>query len=255
MTLVENTDYIDKTMTSAEGKWLHSKIADLPERARYAAYSSIRSLNWSSHINKELTKIPSQYMSLHATEEAVVCLVETAKYHGINLAKKINTRVHIDKSIISILAQNTINIFDKFNPAISIHKELDILCMRITINGKQIHNEASLKFFNFNDEKNNNTLFDEILNLYKNLEDLKKYINESQEARNNIMYSSKTGLPTGFENHESCLRRETNLSLALIWASIDLTKYTGENIFVSQFFETAVEILNTFEAKPSAAQS
>lgn len=85
-------------------------------------------------------------MALHATEEAVSCLVETAKYHGISDAKNINTRDHKDKTIVSILAQNTINIFQRFSPAIALHKEENILIMRINVDNKNVHNEASLKF-------------------------------------------------------------------------------------------------------------
>lgn len=95
----------------------------------------------------------------------------------------------------------------------------------------------------------------EVLNLYKDLEDLKNYIKRHQESRNNIMYSNKYGLPTGFEDHDSCLRRETNLSLALIWASIDLTKYKDDNIFVKQFFETATEISKMFKKQAACPHS
>lgn len=79
---------IDPIMMSPVGSWIRGKIDTLPTRACFNASNSIRSLEWSNKILNAGLNIPANFFSLHATEEASVCLMYTLRELGYKDSEK-----------------------------------------------------------------------------------------------------------------------------------------------------------------------
>jgi hypothetical protein len=54
------------------------------------------------------------------------------------------------------------------------------------------------------------------------LEELQAEVKKVAEARNALLYATNTGIQTGFIDPQASLLRETQLSLGLIWAAVDM---------------------------------
>lgn len=65
---------IDDIMQKETAVWINHEIADLPDRAKFRASSSMRSLKWANDIFDADIPIPACFCALHATEEAKAAL-------------------------------------------------------------------------------------------------------------------------------------------------------------------------------------
>lgn len=240
--------YIDRFMAHDAAKWIHNNIHTLPDRASYAASSAIRSLNWANTIDKINLKIPAQYCALHATEEAVACLIHVLKVKEYQKSDNINIKDHEDKSTISIVSQGLINIFKEYEIQFAYSDTEDQIIIKTTFNGKLKYDTASLEYFSFSIE-NGNSMISDINEYFGNFDNLANQIQISRNARNKIFYADKDGYPTGFDDHKKCLEREVNLTIAMIWASINIFNTNEKMKIVEQFLDTSTHIISTMNSK------
>ena len=86
--------------------------------------------------------------------------------------------------------------------------------------------------------------YDELVNMFGDVAELRKAVKVGQEARNAIFYASSDGYPTGFDDPSESLARECQLTLGLIWGAIDLTRNEGQRIpFIEQALATANRVI------------
>lgn len=70
------------------------------------------------------------------------------------------------------------------------------------------------------------------------IEDLQAEVRKVAEARNDLLYATNTGVQTGFKSPEASLFRETQLSLGLIWATVDMYMNPDQDRpFINQVLE------------------
>ena len=248
---------IDQIMRLEAARWINEKIKELPDSAKYRAASAIRSLQWADANYKAGLPIPAAYFALHATEESVASFICCAKACGYGDDANINLMDHQAKATVSLLAQKVSNLLASFELAIAIQPENDALVARFIVDGEVQYAEASTKLFHFTDGKVGDpkpNFFDEINAEFGQTGELKKAVIDGQEARNIILYATNTGLPTGFVDPQASLRRECQLTLGLIWATIDVNRNSdGQIAFVAQALRTANMVIAEVKVKKSCA--
>ena len=225
----------DDIMAHDVTKSVTGSIEELPNRGKFRAYSSIRALNWASTINSLCVQypdshlhIPACYCALHATEEAVAAFISTAKEGGYGDDAKINLRDHKAKSVISLIAQKTSNFLHTYKPEIGYDSDMDSIILRIIDpndpNEKFHYVKASTDLISIDDKvgQKTNEFYDYFIAAIGGKSELKSEVENLQNARNKVFYATKTGLPSGFEDSTIVLNREVQISLGLIWASIDI---------------------------------
>jgi hypothetical protein len=223
---------IDKIMSEEAAKWVNLKIEELPDRAKFRAYNSIRSLNWANTIFYEADlPIPACYCAMHATEEAIAAFISSAKESGYGDDAKINIKDHQAKATISLLSQKLSNILSKYSPAVAHEPKSDTLVARLSCNGELIYHPASVHLIHFRDSKDHvaENFFDDVVKMFdSDIGSLRNAVLNIQEARNGMFYADSCGYPSGFDAPEQSLERECQISLGLIWASIDIHRSKGE---------------------------
>ncbi|MBL1405714.1 MAG: hypothetical protein COC00_006995 [Rhizobiales bacterium] len=243
---------IDKIMQRDIALWICDQIKDLPDRAKYCAYNSVRSLEWANNIFEAGLPIPASYCALHATEEAVAAFIYCAKECGYGDIANINTKDHAEKATISLFAEKITKILKDYNVAIAFNKNNNTLTVKFEIDSKVYYQEATTKLFSFRDDNQDQSqnFYNEFIKMFSDTEELKNSILSGQEARVKIFYATKTGLPTGFLKPEPQLERECQLSLGLIWAAVDIKNHKGEIIpFIDQALRTANMVIAEFKSK------
>jgi hypothetical protein len=244
---------IEKITGSDAARWINEKIDDLPDRGKFRAASALRSLQWASRNYDGGMPIPAAYFALHATEEAVAAFVSCAKVCGYGEDAKINLKDHREKAVISLLTQKISSLLANYSVGIALDPKNDKLISRFTVDGTIQYREASTKIFSFIDTVSGNIKTDfleEFTATFSDTAELKNSLEKGQEARNIILYATSSGLPTGFVDTEASLKRESQLTLGLIWASIDVTRNKGEFIpFISQYFRTANRLIAEIKSK------
>lgn len=240
-------------------KWINRKIEDLPDSGKFRASSAIRSLQWASRNHESGMPIPATYFALHATEEAVATFVSCAKERGYGDDAKINLRDHKAKAAVSLLAQKTSNFLADFSVGVAFDPSSDNLVARFTVDDKVHYQPATTNLFHFTQEKDGDRkqdFRDEIIEAFGGVEDLKQAVIRGQEVRNEILYATREGMPTGFHEPELSLRRECQLTLGLIWAAIDITRSeSGSIAFVAQALRTATLVINDMSLKNHRSRS
>lgn len=221
---------IDGIMGHDPAKWVVDKINELPNRAKYRAHNSVRFLTWASRIYEIGLPVPACYCALRASEEAVASFVSTAKISGYGDDAKINIRDHQAKATVSLLMERTVNVLCEYKPAVSCHPTEDTLLARITRDGEQIINVASVKIAHFLDGDGNisGDFYDDLVSSFGDASKLREAVLRAQSIRNKIFYADDKGIPTGFNTPEGLLARECQISLGLIWISIDINRNKGD---------------------------
>lgn len=244
---------IDQIMQLEAARWISEKINELPDSAQFRAASAIRSLQWADANYEAGMHIPAAYFALHATEEAIASFICCAKACGYGDDAKINLRDHQAKATISLLAQRLSHLLAAYQLAIAVQPDNDMLVARFTVDDEVRYAEASTNLFHFTDGKVGDRkpdFLDEIVREFAEIGELKKAVNDGQEARNIILYATDIGLPTGFLDPQVSLRRECQLSLGLIWAAIDVARNRDVTIaFVAQALRTANMVIAEVKAK------
>jgi hypothetical protein len=237
---------IDEIMRKDISTWINSQIIALPDRGKFRASSAFRSLQWANGIFDAGMPIPACFCALHATEEAVAAFVSCAKECGYDEAKKINIKDHMAKATVSLLAQKVSGILFHYQVAVALNVETQALAARYSVDGETHFNEASTKLFHFRDHEAQimPDFYDELVNMFGDVAELKKAVKIGQEARNAIFYASSDSYPTGFDDPSESLTRECQLTLGLIWGAIDLTKNADQKIpFIEQTLVTANRVI------------
>ncbi|MGV6849355.1 MAG: hypothetical protein ACWA5A_13360 [Marinibacterium sp.] len=237
---------IDEIMQKEHSMWINGQIIALPDRGKFRAASAWRSLQWANGIFDAGMPIPACFCALHATEEAVAAFVSCAKECGYDEAKKINIKDHMAKATVSLLAQKVSGILLPYHVAVALNPETQTLVTRYIVDGETHYNEASTKLFYFHDHEAQLVpdFFDELVNMFGDVDELKKAVKVGQEARNAIFYASSDSYPTGFDDPRESLARECQLTLGLIWGAIDMTKNVGQKIpFIEQALATANRVI------------
>jgi len=118
----------------------------------------------------------------------------------------------------------------QYSPAVALDPTNDSLVARLSHNGEYVYNVASVHMIHFRDadDKISEDFFCELVKMFGDIQELKNAISTGQNARNKIFYADSAGYPTGFENPEHSLERECQISLGLIWASVDIHRRKGE---------------------------
>lgn len=234
---------IDEIMQLKTAVWIDNQKDELPDRAKFRAFSAIRSLLWADRIFDAGMPIPACFCALHATEEAVAAFVSCAKQCGYSDAKSINIKDHAAKYTVSLMAQKISSILLQYQVAIAHNPNTESLAARYVVDGQTLHKEASMKLIHYHDGqgKISPDFYNELVDMFDDVTALKKAVKKGQEARNNIFYATSTGYPSGFDKPEESLARECRISLGLIWAALDIKKNKGETI---PFFEQALKTAN-----------
>lgn len=245
---------IDRIMETESAKWINDQLEHLPERAKYRASSSIRSLFWANRIYYETgLPIPACYCALHATEEAVSAFVSCAKECGYgDDAKNINIKDHAAKATVSLLAQKITNFLAEFQPASALNPKTNRLTARVTVDGDVRYYDEPLKFLHYGPSQDviANDYYDKLICSFSDISGLKAAVKQVQESRNGIFYADKNGIPMGFDEPEASLERECQLTLGLLWVSIEIQRCKGENIpFVVQSLRTANRVIDELKRK------
>jgi hypothetical protein len=215
---------IDTILDQDMARWVVNRIADLEGRSKYCAHNSIRFLKWADEIFPT-SHIVSSFCALHATEEAVAAFISAAKNCGYSDdAKKVNLHDHRAKALVSILVQRLSMLAGQGKLAISVSPSARSLALRIPMNDSYHYGELHLSNFHIRHDQEAEEASPDLVLLgdMPNLDELRHEVESGKEARNLLLYASDRGYPSGFSEPDASLRREAQISLALIWAAIDL---------------------------------
>jgi len=241
---------IDGLLESEAAQWIVGQIDNLPNRAKFRAFNSLRSLQWASRIYDAGMPIPACFCALHATEEAVASFVSCAKVSGYSAAKQINIHDHRAKSVVSLMAQKVSEMMAEFKLAVAVDKKTDTLALRFMIEGVAHYRNASASVFHFRDEQENflTDFYEELVGTFENIDALRNAVERGQIARNEIFYASSNGYPSGFVYPEASLKRECQISIGLIWAALDVDANKSKLIpLIQQSIQTTNLVIAQFQ--------
>ncbi len=140
----------------------------------------------------------------------------------------------------------------QYKVAVGFDPRTDALAVRYALDGKTLFNEASTKLFHFHDGQGSirPDFYEELVNMFGDVDELKAAVKIGQEARNEIFYATSAGYPTGFNKPEESLGRECQISLGLIWAALDMKANENELIpFIVQALQTANIVIAELKKK------
>lgn len=227
------------TLDHELASWIIEKIGELEGRSKFCAHNAIRFLHWANE-TIETSHIVSSFCAMHATEEAVAAFISAAKAYGHGeFAKKINLHDHLSKALVSILAQRISILASKGKLAVAVHMSGDHLALRIP-KGKDGYHFGHLHLSSFRIGQSTERDIKEhtLLGDLPPLEELRKEVAKGADMRNKLLYASNKGFPSEDIDAEASLKRETQLSLGLIWAAVDLRyEHDQEVPFVRDILE------------------
>jgi len=231
-------------------QWVIKKIEKLDERAKYSSFNSIRFLNWSN-TSFNASPIVASFCAMHATEEAVAAFISAAHTQNHKTqGNKINWRNHKGKALVSIFAQRISLLLAQGNLSIAIHPSQDILAYRAPTDAGYHYGALHLSSFSLSNDGREASDF--------SLGDTPSFYDVATEAtriaklRNELLYATETGYPTGFDNPEYEIARNTALSIGLIWAAVDMYMHPDQNrLIVDQVLSGMADVIDQKNGKSS----
>lgn len=217
------TSNLSEILEHDVSRWVVDSVSKLEAgRAKFCSVNSLRFLRWASEIF-EISPIVASFCALNATEEAVAAFIASAKKHGHKkLAKQVNLHDHQSKALVSVFAQRCSLAAKQGRLAIAVNQNRDMLAFRLPDESGDRYGPLHLSSFRI--YPNIETAGDGLIPLgdMPLVEDLQEEVRRVAEARNQLLYATNTGIQTGFKSPQASLVRETQLSLGLIWATVDI---------------------------------
>lgn len=227
-------------------KWIGSNIDHLNGRDKFCALNAIRFLVWADEIF-EISPIVASFCAVHATEEAVVSFISAAKKSGHEkYAKSVNLRSHPNKALVSILANRLANSAEKGKLGFSVNPNGDCLAYRLPTNEGYQYGDLHLSIFRLGDSDGQNLDKYTPLGDLPSLDEVKKEATDWADVRNKLIYATDKGFRSGFERPMDALIKQAQLSLGLIWAAIDVTRYPYQD---ASFVKDLLKGMASFDTK------
>ncbi|MAC35350.1 hypothetical protein [Parahaliea mediterranea] len=229
-------------------RWIIDNANNLEDcRAKFCSINALRFLRWA-HELFEPSAIVASFCALNATEEAVAAFISAAKTHGHKqYAKEVNLHDHQSKALISVFAQRCSGVAKQGRLAIAVAPNKDALAFRLPTGNGYDYRYGNLHLSSFRIYPNTESpgKDDIALGDMPTLEELQAEVKRVAEARNALLYATNTGIQTGFKDPQASLLRETQLSLGLIWAAVDMyTNPDQDRPFINKVLE-GMASLNT----------
>lgn len=247
-------------MRSSMSQWVYrhamSNLTGHPLGAAKNAFSYIE----RAHFVSEKYPTLAYFCITHATEEAAVCLVQTAREKGYSDdIKKFSKHIHRHKAVVTYFAQQIGDYLSDIPLKLAIMEDRDLLCFRNPQYDPPIDGVMSLdsfKFFNENghEDYDSPTMFlDELRN---DKASTVLYVNNLAEFRDRALYAEDMH-PPGIspESMKSQLLMHTKLTLGMIWVAQELCKQTAPLPFVQRVFRDMDELVRKVDRKPSTKPS
>lgn len=223
-------------------QWIINKIEKLDERAKYSSFNSIRFLNWST-TSFNASPIVASFCAMHATEEAVAAFISAAHTQNHKTHEnKINWRNHKGKALVSIFAQRISLLLAQGNLSIAIHPSQDVLAYRAPADDGYHYGALHLSSFSLSNDDGEASGIP--LGDTPSLDDVATEATRIAKLRNDLLYATETGYPTGFDNPEYEVARNTALSIGLIWAAVDMYMHPDHNrLIVDQILSGMADVI------------
>ncbi|WP_218780071.1 hypothetical protein, partial [Cellulomonas iranensis] len=86
--------------------------------------------------------------------------------------------------------------------------------------------------------------YDMFVKTFENTEDMYDLVELGYRARVKILYADDEGIPTGFVDADVSLQREAQLTVGLIWATLDMHRHNEKLLpFYVQALKTAKKVV------------
>ena len=231
-------------------QWIINKIDKLEGRAKFCSLNAVRFLHWSNDVF-DASPIVASFCAMHATEEAVAAFISAAKVHSHKkYAGKVNLHDHKNKALISIIAQRISLLLAQGSVSIAILPNQDVLAYRAPTEAGYRHDALHLSSFSLGDDTSEANAI--LLGDTPSLEDVANESSRVAELRNYLIYATNTGYPTGFDNPEYEVARNTALSIGLIWAAVDMYMHPDHNrLIVDQILSGMADVIGQKSGKSS----
>lgn len=232
-------------------RWIIEKIHMLGDSSKFRADNAIRFALWAKEFQTVAPPV-SSFCALHAVEEAVAAFISAAKTCGHSeRAKRVNTRDHLSKALVSILAARASQAAHQGQLHIAVHSDGESLVYRIPNGDGYSYDRLHLSSFHVDFDGTSQPGNSNFLGTVPMLEDIEEEVKKVAEGRNAAIYASNDGSPTGFLDMETDVNRCISISLGLIWASVDLHLDAAQGgTFVQMILDKMVEV-NASRRKPS----
>ena len=221
-------DMID-LMRSPKSQWVYRHaMSTLRGHALGAAKNTFSYIERSHFVSSKYPSL-AYFCITHATEEAVVSLIQTAKQTGYESdIKKFNHTVHRHKAVVTYFAQQIGDLLTDMSFELSFSEEKDHMLFRESRSNPPAGGLLKLSAFKFLDDDGNidhenpTMLLDEIK---KDKAKTVEYIVELSKFRDRALYATDTHQPgISPESMKTQLLLHTKLTLGIIWAAIELHK-------------------------------
>lgn len=212
---------------SAKSQWVYRHaMSTLTGHALGAAKNTFSYFERSHFVSGKYPGL-AYFCITHATEEAVVSLIQTARQTGYEPdIKKFNHTVHRHKAVVTYFAQQIGDLLTDMSFETSYSEDHDKIYFRQPTKSPQEVSILELKAFNFIDDagaidyQNESMLLDEIK---KDKKKTVEYIKDLSKFRDKVLYATDSHIPgISRESMEAQLLLNTKLSLGMIWAAIEL---------------------------------
>lgn len=95
---------MDSIFQTEISRWIIEKHSVLSDSSKHRAGNALQFAQWAKELQETAPPVAS-FCALHAVEEAVAAFIAAAKTCGhSDRAKRLNTRDHLSKALVSILA-------------------------------------------------------------------------------------------------------------------------------------------------------
>lgn len=252
-----------KILENDMARWVRDRIANLPGRSKFYAHNAVRSLYWAGGIaTLESTtyregergyRVPATFFLMHAMEEAVAAFIACAKESGYRkLAKNINPKDHIHKTIVPWLFGQIVEMFGAYKIGVAYQSEHERIAVKYEEGGKPLYQVASMQLLKSVDENGDPSIsfMEDIYERFSDVKTVNKLIKENSSFRNILIYADDDGFRTGPHELETDLRKLSKTVMGILWATVDMWEHKDEPIqLVEIILKTTHKLAEAAKAK------
>ena len=221
--------------------WVYRRANEqLSGRALSCAVSARNHLVRAQRISDEgISRTIAYFCATHATEEAVACVIASAKKHGYkSLAGKVNIRDHAQKAVVASYVQVIADHAEELGFSMALNPNDDHVLIKVKAGEKEAIYPLGLRLLSFNEDDHNpssDAAHAAFLARFPNVEEMVGYVHKRAGFRDGVLYASDGGAPDLSQEHLNIgLREHTLLTLSMIWAAMDITSHKEPEPFVVQ---------------------
>ena len=224
-------------------------ITRLTGRALSCAHNAVKFLRLADEIS-DISATVSYFCVSHAVEEAVACVIASAKDNNYKEARRISPKDHLHKVTVAQFAQMIGAQAMAHEFQIACHPSTPRLVYRAQPVGEEKPVEGILslligRFSDNLDDADGAAAENVFLSMFQDEAAMINFIHERANYRNRALYALDDGVPSmARDKLDIQLRDLGRITIGLLWAAVDLSYHERREPVVLHLLNAIVRIAN-----------